>query len=110
MGIYEDVREEFASLPSKYDPEKAAGVDAVIEITLEGDGGGIFVLSLYKKHLLVEESKATNPDMSVSMPATTFLRIANQEVDPLNLAMSGEIKIDGDRSLGVRLISIIEGS
>ena len=110
MGLYEDIRAEFASLPQKYDASQADGVDVTIEAVIEGEGGGTFTMSLYKKHLIVEETKAANPNMRFYISSADFVRIINGEADPMSLAMSGAIHLEGDRSLGIRLQAIIEGT
>ena len=109
MGTYEEIREEFRTLPQKYHPDQAGDLDAIIEGVLTGEGGGRFVFSIYKKNLLIEEGRANNPNMRFTMAAETFLKIRSGELDAMDLALSGDIQLEGDRSLAVKMRSIVEG-
>ena len=40
MAVAEDVREILRRMPEAFVPEKAAGLDALIQLNLTGEGGG----------------------------------------------------------------------
>ena len=88
-----------ASYPSRFYPEKAAGVDGVIQFVFLGEGGGEYHLLIRDRKLDVVRGEHPDPTVTVTVPAHDWLDVNNGEVGPMTLLMQGKLKVKG--SLGM---------
>lgn len=88
-----------ASYPNRFYPEKAAGVDGVIQFVFSGEGGGEYHLLIRDKRLDVVRGEHPDPTVTVTVPARDWLDVNNGEVGPMALLMQGKLKVKG--SLGM---------
>ena len=93
MKTDEDVQEELEEIGATY------------QFTLEGEGGGHWVIDCEKFE--VTEGENEDADCLVGMTAEAFLGVVNGELNSQELFMSGELMIDGDMSLALRLEQVL---
>ena len=62
-------------LPEFFLPEKAQGVDAVIQFSLSGDGGGDWFVSIKDGTLKADTGVAENPRLTINADAQDMLDI-----------------------------------
>ena len=91
-------------------PEKAVGVDAVIQYRLTGEEGGDWNLTIRDGKCKVSQGIAQNPKMTLTANARDFRDVMLGKTDGMMAFMQGKLKIAGDINLAMRLISFFKVS
>ncbi|MGQ0600410.1 MAG: SCP2 sterol-binding domain-containing protein [Anaerolineales bacterium] len=97
------IKEIFDGMPGAFLADKAAGVNAVIQFEMTGDGGGAYYATLANGQCTVTEGVAPNPAMTLSASAADYIRIVNGELNPMQAFMQGKVKMKGDMSLAMKM-------
>ncbi len=100
--------EMMAALPNYFVPEQAAGINAVLQLDLSGEGGGQWYLTLADGKLKVDTGAAAEPTMTLALAAGDFLALINGEASPMNLFMQGKVKVRGDMQLALKMQSLFK--
>ena len=108
MPKFNSVREMMAQVPSLVSPESMAGMNAVLQLDLAGEGGGQWYLTIVNQTMKVDEGLTANPNMSLTMSAADYLSMSNGDTNPMNLFMQGKIKIKGDMQLAMKLQTLFK--
>ena len=99
------IRTMMAEMPSAFKPEKAAGVDAVIQYNLTGEGGSSWWSKIADGACSVQEGTAESPTLTITMVASDYIDMMAGRLDAMAAFMQGKIKAEGDLMLGMRLMS-----
>lgn len=102
MSVADDLNEIFGKMPGAFRPEKATDVNAVIQLNLSGDGGGTWQIKIANGQLSAGEGEAASPDLTLSMAASDYVALSRGEANPMNLFMTGKIKLQGDMTLAMK--------
>jgi putative sterol carrier protein len=89
-------------------PEKALGVDAVIQYRLTGEEGGDWNLTIKDGKCKVDQGIALNPKMTLTASAHDFRDIMLGKMDGMLAFMQGKLKISGDMNLAMRWTSFFK--
>jgi putative sterol carrier protein len=102
MSVADDLQEIFDKMPQAFQAEKAAGVKATVQLDLSGDGGGNWKVEIANGQIATEKGEATSPDLTLQMEARDYVALTRGEANPMNLFMSGKIKLQGDMTLAMK--------
>jgi putative sterol carrier protein len=91
-----------------FQPEKAGGVDAIIQYHLTGDEGGDWIIELKDGKCKVAPGIAENPKMSLTADAEEFRDILLGKMDGMAAFMQGKLKLTGDLNLAMKLTSMFK--
>lgn len=94
----------------KFDPEKAAGIDAVVQFDITGDGGGQRFLTIQDQQMAVAEGTHPDPTITVRSSLENFLKLNLGEANPMALMMTGKVKVSGSVPLAMRFTQLFFGS
>ncbi len=97
------VEDVFASMPQYFMPEQAAGLNAVLQLDITGEGGGKWNLTVADEKLHVAEGVAAAPSMTLTVAAADYLSLINGDASPMALFMTGKVKVRGDMQLALKL-------
>ena len=86
-----------------FQPDKAEGVDAVIQFDLSGDDGGQFYLVVKDQTVAAHEGQAENPKMTLKSTTEDYYNVATGKTNAMQAFMSGKIKISGDMGLAMKM-------
>jgi putative sterol carrier protein len=90
-------------MPSAFIPEKAEGVNAVIQYVLTGEGGGEWYSSIENGTCAVVEGRTDNPKVTITMDANDYVDLITGRLNAMSAFMTGKIKLGGDFGLASRL-------
>jgi putative sterol carrier protein len=109
MATKEEVSAVFSKLKDRFDPKKAEGLNAMIQFDLSGDNGGLYWLKIADNDLDLGDGATENPRMVVKATADDFYNIMTGAANPMQAFMMGKLKIQGDTSLALKLMPLING-
>ena len=84
-------------------PEKAEGVDAVIQYRLTGEEAGDYIITLKEGKCSVSEGIADNPTMTLTADARDFGDVLLGKANGMQYFMQGKLKLSGDLNLAMKL-------
>ncbi len=96
----EAVQEFFATLPSRVDAAKTAGMTNSYVFDIEG--AGQWTVEVDDGAVTVTEG-AGDADVTISTSQETFEKIAAGEQNPTSAYMTGKLKIKGDMGAAMKL-------
>jgi len=96
----ETVQEFFATLPSRVDSSKTAGMTNSFVFDIEG--AGQWTVEVDDGTVSVTEG-AGDADVTISTSQETFEKIAAGEQNPTSAYMTGKLKIKGDMGAAMKL-------
>ena len=89
-------------------PEKAVGVNAVIQYNLTGDQAGDYIVKIADGVCKVEEGEAESPTMTLTSDGEFFRDVLLGKEDGMKGFMMGKIKLAGDLNLAMKLTSFFK--
>ncbi len=104
------VAELMERMPSVFQAEKSAGIDATILFQLTGESGGEWVLTIKDKTCKIEKGTIANPKLKLIADGKLFLDVITGKTDPTRAFMQGKLKLVGDMSLAMRLMNLFKVS
>lgn len=93
-------------LPSKFDANKAAGVDAVIQMNITGPNGGDWIVIIKNQKLEVQQGIHPSPSISIRIADTDYMDMVNGKLSGERAFMTGKLKFRGSMALGMKLKEI----
>ncbi len=90
-------------LPSRFKPDKAAGIDVVVQVSIVGSGGGDWVVTIKNQQLEVQEGTHSSPKLLVRMTERNYLDVVNGKMSGEKAFFSGKLQLKGDIMLALRL-------
>ena len=89
-------------------PEKAAGVNAVIQYRFSGAQAGDYIITIQDGACTVAEGEAENPTMTLSADGEYFGDVLLGKEDGMKGFMMGKLKLAGDLNLAMKLTSFFK--
>jgi putative sterol carrier protein len=102
------VKETFDAMPGKFRPEKAQGVNAVIQYEIAGDQGGTWHAVIKDGTCSVENGASTTPSLTINMSAPDWLEMIAGKLSGQMAFMSGKLKLKGDMGLAMKIGSMFQ--
>ena len=99
----QDVSEVFTKIPDAFNPDAAAGLDAVFQFDITGDQGGSWYVTIRDKSCHTEEGNHADPTVKLTMSQETWLGIVNKELGGIQAFMSGKLNVSGDIMLAQKI-------
>ncbi len=96
----------FEELVRRFRPEKAQGVDAVIQFDLSGEDGGLFWVKVANGQVSAGDGQGDNPKITIRSTMDTWKDVANGKTNVVNAFMMGKLKVQGDMGLGIKMQSM----
>jgi putative sterol carrier protein len=95
-------------MPKAFVPEKAAGVDAVIQYHLSGDQGGDWIITIKDGACNVEKGTAENPKLTLMAEGKDYLDVVTGKVNAMTSFSAGKLKLKGDLGLAMKLMNFFK--
>jgi putative sterol carrier protein len=97
-----------ARMSAAFVPEKAAGIDATIQIKLTGSQPGEWFAAIKDNQCTISQGVANAAKLTVSADSGDFIKIFTGQLDGMQAFMQGKIKIAGDMSLALKLLNLFK--
>jgi putative sterol carrier protein len=98
--------ETMQDMVTRFNPAKAKGVNAVVQLSATGDGGGQFYMTIADSKAVLTEGTAPAPTVTINVAAQDWIDIMSGKLDPTRAFMAGKLRITGDLGLMMRFQSM----
>jgi len=92
------------ALPSRFEPSKAEGLEAVIQMNISGSDGGDWTIIIKDGKMEIRQGIHPSPEIAIKIVDKDFVDLINHKQSALTAFMSGKIEFKGSLALGLRLI------
>ena len=104
MAKVANTAEYFDTLADRFEAEQAKGVNAQIQYTLAGDGGGEWTITIADGEFKgVETGGVEKPTLNVMMDADKFVEMANGDLDGRKAFLTRKLKVKGNIALAQKM-------
>ena len=90
-------------LPERFNPEKAEGVDVIVNINISGDNGGKWIIIIKNQLLEIKKGIHNCPTLSLTIKEKDYLDIINGKLSGEKAFFSGKLKLKGNITQALRL-------
>ena len=90
------VEKIFAEMPARFNAEKAAGLNATVQFSLSGEGGGDWYVTIANGTCQTQQGNVERPTATIRMLATDYADLTSGKLNPVNAFMMGKVKVEGD--------------
>ncbi len=91
-------------MPAAFRPEKAEGVEAVVQYHLTGEQGGDWVITIRDGACQVEEGTTENPRLTLDADAADYMDLVTGKLNAMNAFAEGKLRLKGDLGLAMKLM------
>lgn len=102
------VAELMEKMPGAFIPEKAQGVDAVIQFKFTGAEAGEWNATIKDGKVDVARGIHPTPKMTLTADSSDYVKIFTGELDGMQAFMHGKIKLAGDLNLAMKLMQMFK--
>jgi len=102
------VKEVFEAMPASFQKGAAAGLNAVFQFDITGDGGGRWYAEIRGGELSVVEGERPNPDVLLTASAADYLAVSEGRMGNMAAFASGKVKVKGNLGLAMKMPSIFK--
>jgi putative sterol carrier protein len=102
------VKETFDLMPSRFQPSKAAGLNATIQYDITGDQAGTWHAVIKDGTCAVNGGAAASPSLTLTMSSQDWLDMLAGKLTGQMAFMSGKLKLKGDMGLAMKVGSLFQ--
>ena len=100
------VAEIFGAMADRFNPDAAAGMDAVFQYDVTGDDGGKWYCAIKDGACDVQEGEHESPSITITIADSDFVDMIEGRLNGQQAFMSGKLKIGGDMMLAMKIGTI----
>ena len=90
-------------LPARFKPDKAKGIDTVVQMEIKGPHGGGWTVTIKDQKMEVKEGTHQSPKLTIEMAETDFLDLVNGKLNGTMAFFTGKLKLKGDVAVALKL-------
>ncbi len=98
----------FSQMPGAFLPEKAQGLNAVIQFNFSGAEAGNWNVEIKNSTIKVEKGIHAAPSLTISADSADCLKLFNKEIDPMQAFLRGKLKVQGDMWLAMKMMQFFK--
>ena len=92
-----------SKMPSAFVPEKAQGLDVVLQFIFTGSEPGSWYASISNGTVNVQQGVHPSPKMTLSADSEDYVMLFTGKLDPMQAFMAGKLKLSGDLNLAMKM-------
>ena len=96
-------RQLIEAMPEVFRPQRARGVNTIIQFRLSGEGGGDWYMTVKDGACAVTEGVSDAARATITMTANDYVDLAAGKLGGMKAFLTGRIKTSGDASLLQRM-------
>ena len=97
-----------SKMPAAFIPEKAAGLDAIIQFNFTGGEPGAWYAAIKNGKVDVTQGTHASPKMTLTADSADYVKIFTGELDGMQAFMQGKLKLAGDLNLAMKLTQMFK--
>lgn len=97
-----------SKMPGAFLPEKAAGLDTVIQFKFTGAEAGEWYAVVKDGKVEVSKGEHASPKMTLTADSADYVKIFTGELDGMQAFMQGKLKLAGDLNLAMKLMQMFK--
>ncbi len=90
-------------LPGRFKPDKAKGIDTVVQMDIKGPHGGNWTVAIRDQRMEIKEGASLSPKLTIEMGESDFLDLVNGKLNGTMAFFSGKLKLKGDVAVALKL-------
>ena len=90
-------------MPGAFLPEKAEGLDVVIQFHMTGDQSGDWLARIKDGACTVEKGTADEPTLALTADGLDYIDVVTGKLDGMQAFMQGKLKLKGDMNLAMKM-------
>ncbi len=90
------VQEYFDTLDNRFVASASAGIEAIYQFELTGEGGGTWHVLVNDGALTIVEGSHADPSATITASAKDYVKIANNQMNGLRAVMTRRMRISGN--------------
>ena len=87
----------------KFNPNKAKGVDVIVQVNITGSFGGAWIVTIKDQKLVTEEGTHSSPTIVIGMKDKDYMDLVNGKMSAEKAFFSGKIQFKGNIALALKL-------
>ncbi|HMK75356.1 MAG TPA: SCP2 sterol-binding domain-containing protein [Thermodesulfobacteriota bacterium] len=108
--VFSSVKEIFDGMAGTFNPNAAAGLNAVVQYNIEGADGGDWYVVIKDQTCTVSQGVHTSPTLTMKMADKDWTAMCNGQLNGMTAFMTGKLKTTGDIMLAQRLTTLFPTS
>lgn len=102
------IQELMSRMPGAFLPEKAKGVDAIIQFHFTGEEPGDWYAQVREDACLVFEGQAEKANLTLTADSGDYLHVITGKLDGMKAFMQGKLKLAGDLNLAMKMMTFFK--
>ena len=100
------VADLMSKMPSAFVPEKAQGLDVVLQFVFTGAEPGSWYADVHDGQVSVQQGTHPSPKMTLTADSDDYIKLFTGQLDPMQAFMAGKLKLAGDLNLAMKMTQI----
>lgn len=97
------IAETFETMPSRFNPTAAQGLNKTLQWNITGDEAGVWAFQIINGEGHLIPGGVENPDVTFTISAKNWVAIAEGKLDGMKAFMTGKLTVAGDMTLGMKM-------
>lgn len=102
------IKEVMDAMPAAFLPEKAEGLDVVIQFHMTGEQSGDWFATIKDGACTVEEGTVDDATMALTAAGHDYIDVVSGKLDGMSAFMQGKLKLKGDMNLAMKMTSFFK--
>jgi putative sterol carrier protein len=90
-------------LPHRFKPDKALGIDVIVQVNITGPNGGDWVVTIKNQKLEAKEGTHPSPTLELDMAETDYIDLVNGKMSGEKAFLTGKLRFKGNIALALKL-------